>query len=157
MTSLSRCGAGLTGLLVCFGVSAAEPGPSANPSPREAYKYVDEKGRVVYSESPPSGVASKTVDLTPANSGRPGAATRSRSDNTSRSTSTRRDQSPESKQTSEDRMDAARQKELAELQAKNKCIRYGGEDCPDVLTRDPDPTQPLWRTKPPPEPRVIGR
>src|SRR5262249_26616273 len=153
MARLYRCGAALTGLFIlCYGANAAETGPGGNPLPRDAYRQGDEKGRGTYSELPPAG-GGKKVDITPASSGHPGATTRTRSDSASRAASlaTRRGQTAESQPASADPREAGRQKELAEVQRKNKCERYGGDGCPDTLTQNPDPAQPLWRLAPPPE------
>ena len=148
MIRLPRCGAVLIGLIVCSAASAAD---NPNPPPREAYRYTDDKGKVGYSDltPPPSATTSKKVDLTPANSGTPGSATHSKQ---SRSASARKDPSQDGKQAAQEKVDEAKQKQLAEKQAKARCERYGGEGCPETLTRDAEPTV-TWRTKPLPEPR----
>lgn len=94
----------------------------------------------MYSETPPPpGTASTKVDMTPASTGRPNAAPRSRADDPTRNTSARRDPSPGSKEPPLSKAEEAKQKEL---EMKARCARYGGEDCPDTLTRDPEPTRP---------------
>ena len=61
----------LLGLAVCVGAGAQG---------RTAYKYVDEDGKVVYSQSPPPSGNSRSVDISPAGSGRPNSTPRTRED-----------------------------------------------------------------------------
>lgn len=118
-------------LVVSAGASAQE---------RKAYKYVDEKGNVIYSQTPPpDGREAKKVDIAPAQGGRGGYATPGRDYvNPDRySTYDRRqeilDQRARARSEQEKRREEIRQKRLAEMEAE--CVRNRGTDCtnPDVL------------------------
>lgn len=118
-------------LLVSAGASAQE---------RKAYKYVDEKGNVIYSQTPPlDGKEAKKVDITPAHGGRGGYATPGRDyvDPDRYSTYDRRqeilDQRERARREQAKRREEIKQKRLAEMEAE--CIRNRGTDCtnPEVL------------------------
>jgi hypothetical protein len=89
MPTFSHCGAVLIGLTICAGAGAAD---------RSAYKYVDENGKVVYSEyPPPTGTTSKRVDMTPSSSGRPSSRPSTGYDNPNHPSSAGQDKSLEKK------------------------------------------------------------
>jgi len=108
---------------------------AATAQGNKLYKYVDEKGNVVYSQTPPmSGAKAQKLDPRPAYSGR-GGSTSSYSvyDNPSiysgDSAQQRREEAERKRQ--EQREDA-RQKRLAELEAE--CNRNRGTDCKNPET-----------------------
>jgi hypothetical protein len=108
---------------------ATSPAHAAQPS---AYKYVDEKGNVVYSQTPPvKGGEAKKVDIAPAMTGRGGLPERSYSYEDPRY-SYQGGQYPAAGQR-EKAAEEAKQKRLAELEAQ--CNRDRGTDCknPDSL------------------------
>jgi hypothetical protein len=113
----------LLGLSICTAAVAAE---------RKAYKYVDEKGNVIYSQTPPAdGREAKKVDVSPAQGGRGGYSTGTRYDDPRRYSSgddRREEMSAEQQRKREE----AEQKRLAELEAE--CVRNRGTDCKNPET-----------------------
>ena len=120
---------------------------AATAEDRKIYKYIDEKGNVVYSQSPPvSGAKAQTLDAAPAYSGR-GGNDRSASpyDNPRvYSQDNLQEQRREAAEQRRQQMEDARKKRLAELEAE--CNRNRGTDCsnPETLryiesTRIPRP------------------
>lgn len=113
--------AALFASLVCFdGASAAE---------RKAYKYVDEKGNVTYSQTPPADKDAKTVDVSPAHQGRggysPGRPSYPQGSNYA-------DQRQAAQREQERQREQAKQKRIAELEAQ--CTRNRGTDCKNPET-----------------------
>ncbi len=115
--------AALLGLLHCA-AAAAEEG--------KAYKYVDEKGNVVYSQTPPpAGAGVKKLDLQPAYRGLGGYGAPVTPNNESRSyyEEYRQDRYRNGLQQRQQHTDDARNKRRAELEAE--CKRNRGTDCSD--------------------------
>jgi len=115
-------GAALLGMLQC--AAAAEPG--------KAYKYVDENGNVVYSQTPPpKGAGVKKLDLQPAYRGLGGYGTPVSPTNETRDyyEEYRRDRYGKVLQQRRQQMDDATSKRRAELEAE--CNRNRGTDCSD--------------------------
>lgn len=115
------------GMALCVGAVAAE---------RKAYKHVDEKGNVTYSQSPPAdGGQSKRIDISPAQEGRGGYTPPASAYDNPRTYSRDADRQRYNDATRERqiRQEEARQKRLAELEAE--CNRNRGTDCknPDAL------------------------
>lgn len=114
------------GIAVCTAADAAE---------RKAYKYVDEKGNVVYSQTPPvNDKGAEKIDISPAQSGRGGnASTYSPYDNPrTYSTDRQRQEYNDALRASQKRQEEARAKRLAELEAE--CNRNRGTDCKNSQT-----------------------
>jgi hypothetical protein len=112
----------LAGLL-CAGANAQE---------RKAYKYVDEKGNVVYSQTPPAGKDARKLDISPANSGRVGTTTPGGAYDDPRRYSSDQDRVNERRREMERKREEANQKRLAELEAE--CNRNRGADCKNPET-----------------------
>jgi hypothetical protein len=99
------------------------------------YKYVDEKGNVVYSQTPPmSGAKAQKLDPRPAYSGRGGnTSSYSPYDHpgtySGDSAQQRREEAMRKRQ---EQQEEARQKRLAELEAE--CNRNRGTDCKNPET-----------------------
>lgn len=122
---------------------------------RKAYKYVDEKGNVVYSQTPPQqGNDTKKIDISPAHSGRGGYATREppvydRGGRYDRREEMRTEQ--EKRRQAEAKQRAEAQKERV-AKAIAECERNRGTDCtnPETLRyqesqKIPRPYQPRTR------------
>lgn len=112
------------GLMVCVHASAQE---------RKAYKHVDEKGNVTYSQTPPTQSKEvKKVDISPAHSGRGGYAGGS-NEYRHQQSSSYSDQRSRAAQDQQKRREEAAQKRLGDLQAE--CNRNRGTDCnnPETL------------------------
>ena len=121
------CGMIFAGFVICAGAIAAE---------RHAYRYVDENGRVVYSEYPPSpGTDWKAVDTTTAITGRSTATPRPKYGEESRYSSQRQDQGAGKKQGQDKKAAEARQKRFAA--AKAECSRNGGAGCEKPVAPKP--------------------
>jgi uncharacterized protein DUF4124 len=111
----------------CFVAVAFAAGPALA---QKAYKQVDEKGNVTYSQTPPvQGKEAKKVDIAPAHAGR-GASAGGGSDSYRVETYTY--QSPQQQQYQRAREEAEK-KRMAELAAE--CSRNRGTDCnnPEAL------------------------
>ncbi len=109
---------------VCFDAGASE---------RKAYKIVDEKGNVTYSQTPPTQAKEvKKVDISPANSSRGG---HTGGGDTIRypASNSYTDQRNQSVQSSQKRREEAEQQRQANLRAE--CQRNRGADCdnPEAL------------------------
>lgn len=116
----------LLGLLLAVNATAAE---------RKAYKIVDEKGNVTYSQTPPPEAAKSVqkVDISPASAGRGGNTT---SPDLRQNQSTRADymqQRNEAMQIEQQRRQAAEKQRVENLKAE--CNRNRGADCdnPEAL------------------------
>jgi hypothetical protein len=117
--------AALAALLVAFvtGATAAE---------RKAYRYVDEKGNVVYSQTPPAdGRDARKVDITPAQAGRYGHVVPPGPYDNPRQYSGQGDYEARMREQQRLREEAQR-KRLAELEAE--CNRSRGTDCKNPET-----------------------
>ena len=120
--SAGTLGITLLGLLHC--AAAAADG--------KAYKYVDEKGNVVYSQTPPpAGAAVKKLELQPAYRGLGGSAPPPAHYGDPRGyyDEARQEQYRRALQQRQEQMDDARNKRRAELEAE--CVRNRGTDCGD--------------------------
>ena len=127
MTRKTIFAAVLAGLLHGAGAIADEP---------RIYKHVDEKGNVVYSQTPPvSGATVKKLDSQPAYRGQGGYSGSGSPHGNPRISSQdyRQDQYKNAMQQRQQQMDDAKNKRLAELEAE--CNRNRGTDCgnPEVL------------------------
>lgn len=127
MSKIMNLGLVLIGFAVCTSAIAAE---------RKAYKYVDEKGNVVYSQTPPTeGKEVKRVDISPALSGRGGYTPSSSAYDNPRTYSreSQRQQYNDAMRERQKRQEEAQKKRLAELEAD--CSRNRGTDCknPEAL------------------------
>ena len=117
--------------LVCFACAV-----SAAATERKAYKYVDEKGNITYSQTPPANTDAKRIDISPAHQGRGGYTGRDFSNPEYGSgpyPGTANDRAREAQR----RRDEAQKERLAQLEAE--CNRNRGTDCknPETL-RDMD-------------------
>ena len=130
-STLLWCGMVVAGFVTCADAVAAE---------RNAYRYQDANGRVVYSEyPPPSGVDWKPVDTTTAITGRPtGATPRPNYGEESRYSSARQDQGAEKKRALDNKQVGAKQKRLAA--GKAECSRNGGTGCEKTVAPKPAET-----------------
>ena len=118
-------------LAVLWGVFCAGAGAQGN----KLYKYTDEKGNVVYSQTPPmSGTKSQKLDARPAYSGRGGdTPSYSPYDNPGAySNDDVRWRYEEAARKRREQQEQARQRRLAELEAQ--CNRNRGTDCKDPET-----------------------
>lgn len=110
---------------------------AASAVERQAYKYVDEKGNVVYSQTPPvQGKDAKKVDISPASSGRSsysGGSYEYRQPGRYYPGQSYEDARSRAMQEQQKRREEAEKKRLADLQAE--CNRNRGADCsnPEVL------------------------
>ncbi len=117
-------------LSLCTVAAAAE---------RKAYKYVDEKGNVIYSQTPPPhGKDAKKVDIAPAHAGRGGYSGREPYVDPDRYSTYDRwqeilDERERRRREEQKRREDARQKRLAEIEAE--CVRNRSTDCknPEAL------------------------
>jgi hypothetical protein len=103
---------------------------------RKIYKYVDEKGNVVYSQTPQTtGTIVKKLDAAPAYSGRGGNSPSTSPYDNPRAYSQDRSQYQyqQAQQKRQQKIEEARSKRLADLQAE--CNRNRGTDCnnPETL------------------------
>jgi hypothetical protein len=119
-----RFGVLVLGLVVCAGAFGTE---------RKAYKHVDEKGKVTYSQTPPvEGKKIQQIDISPAQAGRGGhAVTGSRDLQIQRSRSYQDDYSNARENYDRQRREAE-QKRLDSLRAE--CARNRGIDCDNPET-----------------------
>jgi uncharacterized protein DUF4124 len=120
-------GAAILGLVVCTAALAQE---------RKVYKYVDEKGNVVYSQTPPLDASkARKIDATPAYSGRGGNSPSVSPYDNARTYSgdTGQQQYRDALRERQQRQEEARKNRLTELEAE--CNRNRGTDCknPDTL------------------------
>jgi hypothetical protein len=117
----------LLGLLHCGAAMAEEP---------KIYKHVDEKGNVVYSQTPPTtGTGVKKLNTQPAYRGQGGysMSVSPHDDPRISSQDYRQDQNKQILQQRQQQMEDAKNKRFAELEAE--CNRNRGTDCgnPEVL------------------------
>jgi len=120
-------GMAVLGVAVCVAALAQD---------RKVYKYVDEKGNVVYSQTPPLDASkARKIDATPAYSGRGGNSSSVYPyDNPGTySGDTRQQQYRDALRERQQRQEEARKNRLTELEAE--CNRNRGTDCknPDTL------------------------
>jgi len=106
---------------------------SAGATEQKAYKIVDEKGNVTYSQTPPAQAKEvKKVDITPASSGR-GGYSGGGDVNRNQPYYNYSDQRNQAAQNYQKQREEAEQKRLASLKAE--CDRNRGADCnnPETL------------------------
>jgi hypothetical protein len=115
----------------CVAVGLAAGG-AAHAQERKAYKYVDEKGNVVYSQNPPSGKDAKQIGIAPAHRGAGGSTTRGPYDDPNRYSSDRQDQYSNALRERQKAAEEAERKRLADLEAE--CNRNRGADCKNPET-----------------------
>jgi hypothetical protein len=119
----------LWGILLAIGIAAS---CSAGASEKKAYKIVDEKGNVTYSQTPPNQAKSvQKVDISPASSGR-GGNTESR-DLRQQQQSSHAGQRNQQIYNQQQKREEAEQQRIANLKAE--CHRNRGSDCdnPEAL------------------------
>lgn len=124
MSLIRALGIAVLGLMVCMPAPAQE---------RKAYKHVDDKGNVTYSQTPPEKAKEvKQVDIAPASAGR-GGYTGANNDYRNQQSSSYRDQYNRAVQEQQKRREEAMQKRIGDLQAE--CNRNRGTDCnnPETL------------------------
>jgi hypothetical protein len=115
--------------LVCALACASVPASAAET---KAYKHVDEKGNVTYSQTPPvSGKEASRIDIRPANGGRGGAAMDPSYAGSQRYTPDRKSQEDAARERAK-RLEDARQQKLAELE--RECNQSRGTDCKNPET-----------------------
>ena len=114
-------------LAACAAAAAA-----AHAQERKAYKYVDEKGNVVYSQTPPPGKDAKQIGIAPAHRGGGVAPSRGQYDDPARYSSERQDRHAEAIRERQKAVEEAKTKRLAELEAE--CNRNRGSDCKNPET-----------------------
>ena len=106
---------------------------TAGAQERKAYKYVDEKGNVVYSQTPPTGKDAKQIGIAPAYRGQGGSTARGPYDDPRHYSNDRHDQHQDAMRERQRAMEEAQKKRQAELEAE--CNRNRGADCksPETL------------------------
>lgn len=123
MSARTAFGAVLLSLLVCAAALAQE---------RKIYKYVDEKGNVVYSQTPPTDASkARKIDVSPAYRGRGGNNPSGSPYDNPRTYSgdEYQQQYRNALREREQQSEEARRNRLAELEAE--CNRNRGADCKD--------------------------
>lgn len=131
----------LIGLAVAAGAGAQE---------RKAYKYVDEKGNVVYSSTPPLvGKDAKQIDIAPAYRGIGGSLSDAPYDNPRHYSTDRQDRYAEKMRERKKKIEEARQKRRTALEAE--CNHSRGDDCknPETLRLIESNKRPGGRRYPP--------
>jgi Domain of unknown function (DUF4124) len=127
---------GLSRVLAVAGFSAlACAAATAQSGKNKLYKYTDEKGNVVYSQTPPmNGAKAEKLDARPAYTGRGGdSRTHSPYDNPGLySNDDVRQRHETAAQRRQEQQQATRQKRQADLEAR--CNRNRGTDCKDPET-----------------------
>ena len=109
----------LAGLLAATGADAQE---------QKAYRYVDEKGKVVYSQTPPTGKDAKQISIKPAYRGSGGNTSSSSYDDPRRyAPSGSEDQYAARIREQQKKSEEARQNRITELESE--CNRNRGVDC----------------------------
>jgi hypothetical protein len=122
-------------LIVCLIAAGVLASASAAAAERQAYKYVDEKGNVTYSQTPPTqGKDIKKMDISPANSGRGGAVggVQPGTNPYQQQYYSNRDEYQRAMQAQQKQREEAQQKRIADLKAD--CYRNRGTDCENPET-----------------------
>jgi hypothetical protein len=115
--------------VVCALACASVPASAAES---KAYKHVDDKGNVTYSQTPPiSGKEASRIDISPANGGRGGAAWDPSYAATQRYIPERKTEQDAARERAKN-LEDARQQKLAELE--RECNRSRGTDCKNPET-----------------------
>jgi hypothetical protein len=115
---------------VCLAVLATSA--AADAQERKAYKYVDEKGNVTYSQTPPVGKDAKQIPIAPAYRGQGGGTSRGPYDDPGRYSSDGHDRYQDAMLERQKAAEEAQKKRLAELEAE--CNRNRGSDCKNPET-----------------------
>ena len=120
-------------LLLALGLSAAAA--SAQQPARQAYKHVDEQGRVTYSQTPPPKEAQKMALPPPRTTTLPPGRDYEREALRRQEYEDRRVQHERAQRERQEALDAERGKRVEDLRAE--CLRNRGTDCdsPDTLRR----------------------
>src|SRR5688572_19189438 len=119
-----RFGVVALGLVLCAGASATE---------RKAYKHVDEKGNVTYSQTPPADAKKvQPVDISPAQSGRGGQPVGGAREVQMQRYRSYQDEQIRARENYERQRKEAEEKRLATLRAE--CTRNRGTDCENPET-----------------------
>lgn len=105
---------------------------TADAQERKAYKYVDEKGNVVYSQNPPAGKDAKQIGIAPAHRGEGGSTARGPYDDPGRYSHDRQNQYSDAMRERQKAAEEAQKKRLAALEAQ--CNRDRGTDCKNPET-----------------------
>lgn len=112
-------------LALAASVAAAQPA-------RQAYKHVDEQGRVTYSQSPPTGDAKK-VDIPPPRKSVPYSQRDTEREAIRRQEyENRRQRAEHERQAQREALEESRRKQIEALRAE--CNRNRGTDCNDPET-----------------------
>lgn len=105
----------------------------ADAQEQKAYRSVDEKGKVVYSQVPPIGKDAKQISIKPAYRGSGGNTSSSSYDDPRRyAPSSSQDQYAASMREQQKKNEEARQNRIAELESE--CNRNRGVDCKNPET-----------------------
>jgi len=106
---------------------------SALAMERKAYKHVDEKGNITYSQTPPTEAKDvKKIDISPAQSGRGGHPVGGSADLQNQRMRSYQDERIKSQQAYQRQREEAAQKQRESLQAE--CTRNRGTDCSNPET-----------------------
>jgi hypothetical protein len=106
---------------------------SAFAMERKAYKHVDDKGNITYSQTPPSEAKDiKKIDISPAQSGRGGYPVGGSRDLQNQRYRSYQDDHNKNRQASQRQREEAVQKRKESLQAE--CTRNRGADCSNPET-----------------------
>ena len=120
-------------LILRIGVLALGVAMSAGASAQKAYKHVDEKGNVTYSQTPPTeGKKVQQVDISPAQQGRGGHPVSGSRDIQMQRYRSYQDERVQAHEVYQHQRREAEQKRLAALRAE--CTRTRGTDCDNPQT-----------------------
>ena len=122
-----------TALLLVVGMTAAAAG--AQQPARQAYKHVDEQGRVTYSQTPPAKEAQKMTLPPPRTTSGPAGRDYERDALRRQEYEDRRVQHERAQRERQESLEADRNKRVEDLRAE--CLRNRGTDCdsPDTIRR----------------------
>jgi uncharacterized protein DUF4124 len=120
-------------LLSVIGLAAAAAG--AQQPARQAYKHVDEQGRVTYSQTPPAKEAQKMALPPPRTTTTPLGHAYEREAMRRQEYENRRVQHERAQRERQETLEAERSKRVEEL--RGECLRNRGTDCdsPDTIRR----------------------
>ena len=106
---------------------------TADAQEQKAYKYLDEKGNVIYSQKPPPGKNAREISIAPAYEGSGAGTPRGPRDDPNRYSADRQEQQQNALREKQRVAEEARKKRLADLEAE--CNRNRGIDCrnPETL------------------------
>jgi hypothetical protein len=119
--------------VLSFGVLVLGAAMSGNALAQKAYKHVDEKGNVTYSQTPPTEAKKvQQVDISPAQAGRGGHPMPGSRDIQIQRSRSYQDERTRSYEAFQQQQKEAEQKRLAALKAE--CTRNRGADCDNPQT-----------------------